>query len=277
MAYYVPPDSELTRQAIAVTASDEDPEYVAENLLAEDAARPAKLLTNDGWFLFEFAGPVSPVAVALIYQYLDQGLDVRIEGNSSSDFTSPDYSRDIVIPAKRRDGPSYQRWTTSPWLMLDDEPSYAFWRVYIAEENTQPVAIGRVFLAEAIHRVTLFHEGDISETDRPENDLGQIVHPTQLGVERIYTIGGPRRGINFTLIGTDLDAGTAPVQEAADFRALIESVDGREHPFLLIAYETNDAMLVRPESPAGGRSHRVGGYQVWSTAVREVSRGLPFP
>lgn len=278
MAYYSRPDEELTCQAVAVTASAEDPEYPATNLLEEHGANPAKLTTLDGDFVFEFSGAVSPQGVAPIYHYLDPGLDVRIQGNSSDSWGSPPYERSITIPAKRKDGPSYQRWTNNPFRLLDSDPSYAFWRLWIAAPNSQPVAIGRLWLAEGLHRVTLFHEGDMGESDRPDDDLGQIVHPTQLGVETVYTIGGPRRGLSFALIGTDLDAGTAPVQEASDFRDLIESSDGRAHPWLLVPFETgDDARLVKPDSPAGQRSHRVGGYQVWPYSVREVSRGLPWP
>jgi hypothetical protein len=79
------------------------------------------------------------------------------------------------------------------------------------------------------------------------------------------------------LLGSDLSAGTSPVQSAADFRALYESAEGRAHPFPFVPFELNDAWPVRFETPNAPRAHHSGGYQAWRFSVREVSRGLPWP
>jgi hypothetical protein len=279
MGYLVRSDQDLAQQAIAVTASAEDAEYPAEKLITENPADTAKLTTNTGWWVTQYAAKVAPVAAAVIYHYLDAGLNVRLQGNDTDSWGAPAFDQAFTIPAKRKDGPSYQRWTTSPWILLDaldDEDGYLFWRLVIVGTNSQVVAVGRLVLAASLLHVTLFHDGGISESDRPENDPSRIVHPTELGVETRYTIGGPRRGLSFTLIGTDLSAGTPPTQEAADFRALAEACDG-EHPFLLAPFETNDMWCVMPENVSWPRSHEPGGYQVWSLSVREESRGLPWP
>lgn len=280
-SYYARPDDDLALDATAITASAEDSEYPADNLISENAAKTAKLSTTSGSWVLEFADKVIPVAAALINQYLDAGLSVALQGNDTDSWGAPAFSQAFTIPAKRLDGPSYQRWTVNPWILLDelDDPTgYLFWRLVIIGTNSQNVAVGRLLLLSSLRSVDLFYDSEIGESDRPADDLGQIVQPTELGVETIITIGGPRRGMTAVTLASDVSAGTAPVQDAADFRALHESSDGREHPFLFIPFaEENDAWLVRFDSPAGERTHKQGGYQRWPFDVREVSRGLPWP
>ena len=273
-SYYARPDQNLTLTAIAVTSDDADPEYPPENFLDENAAKPSKLTTTFGAWVFEFDDPVAPVLAALIYQYLDEDLDVRLQGNDSDSWGSPDFEASFTIPAKRYDGPSYQRWTVSPYMVLDGSPSYAFWRLVIVDANSQAVAVGGLFLASGYQALDLFVDQPMPEDDT----AGEIVHPTELGVETIYDLGGPRRGITILRIASDQSAGTAPVQAAADFRRLSESLNGRQHPFLFIPFGTrNDAWLVRPESAIHARTHHVDGRQDWPLSLREVSRGLPWP
>lgn len=280
MARYATLQDDLCQtDAHTVTASAEDTAYPAANLTTENPAQPAKLTTTSGNWVLDFASaPGDAIAAALIYQYLDGGIEVRIQANDSDSWDSPAFDQTITIPGKRRDGPDFQRWTTSPFVLFDEPQNYRFWRLAIVGTNNQAVCVGRLMLLAALPAVDRFYDGDIGETLRPDDDPGQIVQPTELGVDNIITIGGPRRGLSVTLIASDYEAGSAPVQEASDFRTLCETVDGREHPFLLIPDESrNDAWLVRPESGSWPRAHRVGGYQVWTIPVREVSRGLPWP
>lgn len=282
VSYYARPDDDLAQEAISVTSSPEDAEYPAENLISENAADPAKLTATTGSYVLEFDEPKAPVAVVLAYQYLDEALTgVKIQANTIDSWGAPAFSQDLIIPAKRRDGPTDQRWTVNPWALLGELPDaygYEFWRLVITSANSQNVAVGRLLLLSALRQVELFHDSEMGHTDRPQDDPGQIVQPTELGVETILSIGGPRRSFSTVVLGSDYGAGTAPVQEAADFRALYESVDARLHPFVFIPFgDVNDAWLVRNESMAGERSHRQGGYQRWPLDVREVSRGLPWP
>jgi len=186
------------------------------------------------------------------------------------------FEQSLTIHANGLDGPSYQGWTNNVYEALgelDDEDGYLFWRLVVVGTNSQPIAVGRLMLPSTLHDVTLFHDGDIPEGD----DTGEINHETELGVENIYVLDGPRRSVSAPFIGTDLDAGNAPVQEAADFRALHESCEGRKHPFLFQPFPDRPPWLVRFESAKSPRSHRLGGYQVWQIAVKEVSRGVPWP
>lgn len=278
MAEYARPDDDLALSAAGVTASAEDPAYLAVNLIRENPAKPAKLTTVTGDFVVDHGSPVTVVAAVVVYQYLDAGLEVRLQRHSSNSWGAPTSDELITIPTKRLDGPANQRWTVSPILRLAAPASLAFTRLVIVGANSQPVVIGRLMLLSALREVTIFHDGNspIDEGDTPE---GQLEQPTELGVETIVTIGGPRRNLSAVLVASDLNAGTTPVQAAADFRALAQSAESRQRPFLLVPFaeSPNDAWLVRFEGATRSRAHQVGGYQVWPFSVKEVSRGLPWP
>jgi hypothetical protein len=276
MAQYAHASDDLAQTAASVTASAEDGEYPAENLVSENPAKPAKLTTTTGNWVLEFSGAIAPVAAVLVYQYLDAGLEVRIQGNATNSWGSPSFNQAFTIPPKRLDGPSNQHWTVNPVLEFTGAPSFAFWRLVIVGTNSQVVVVGRLLLLSAWRDIKLyFGGGDIQEGDAPE---GQIEVLTELGVENIVSIGGPRRSISAVLIGSDLAASVIGVDDAALFRALHESSEGRQTPFLLRPFdELNDAWLVRFESANRQRSHKVGDYSVWPFSVREVSRGLPWP
>lgn len=279
MAYIGRYDWDLAQQAVAVTASAEVSAYGAVQLISE-LSRPAKLSTTTGWWVLEFASPIAPAFAMLWSHYLDAGLsDVVIQGHTSNSWGSPAFEAEFTIPAKRLDGPSYQRWTRNPVLELGDLPDpggYAWWRLNIGSANSQNVIVGRLLLFSQLLRVDLLHV-DGSPFDEGD-ETHEIVHPTDLEVETIINMGGPRRPFSGYVVGTDLDAGTAPVQEASDFRNLHEASQQRVHPFAFLPFEDfSDAWLVRREAPGLMRSHRQGGYQVFPLAVREIARGLPWP
>lgn len=277
LSYYGRPGDDVCQSLPpTVTSGTADPDYPAANLISEDPASPAKLTGPSGNWVLEFPSPVAPVAAILVYQYLDEALpDVSMQGEDSNSWGSPAVDVDFTIPAKRLDGPPYQRWTVSPIVMLPGE-AHNWWRLNIGSANSQNVHIGRLILLTDLRQVTLFADPDVPEDD----EFAGIVQPTALKVETVINIEGPRRGLSAALIGTDLAAGTAPVQEAADFRKLIQETAGKLHSFPLIPFvdfAPNDAWLVKFESTKAERIHRVGGHQRWSFTVREVSRGLPFP
>lgn len=278
MAYYARPDEDTAQTAAGITASAEDPAYPAENLLASNPAKPAKLTTPSGWWVLEFSGKKAPKALALLYQYLDEGLSVFIQANDTDVWTSPAFSQAVTIPPKRRDGPSYQRWTHNAFALLeelDDPDGYFFWRLLISGTNSQNVCIGRLWLLEDIHQVDVFHaNGDIGEGDETP---GSIIDYTERRVRLPTVIGGPQRTLSGALICTDLSAGSAPAQAAAEFRALYESTDGTAELILLIPQLADDEpWIVYFEQPPT-RLHAQGGYQVWAFTLREASRGEPWP
>jgi hypothetical protein len=273
-------DWDLAQQAIAVTGSAEDPDYPATNLVTEDAAVPGKLTATAGSFVLEMPAPIAPAFAMLPYHYLDAGLsNVKIQANSSNSWGAPAFEQTFTIPSKRRDGPAYQRWTKSPMIELEglDPGGYEWWRLLIGTANSQNVVIGRLALYSQLLQVQLLHV-DGSPFDQRDATT-QIANMTDLDVESgIYMLGGPRRTLSAYVIGTDLDAGTAPIQEASDFQGLHEVTEGRVHPFAFAPFGNfDDVWLVRPEAVDMPRAHRQGGYQVFPLAVREIARGLPWP
>lgn len=283
MGYYARPDDDLAQAAVAVASATADPNYPAANLIQWNPAKPAKLTGTSGDWVVQLAGPQEVAAVAIPYHYLDAGLDVRIQGNTSDSWGTPAFSHAITIPAKRLDGPSYQRWTVTPYLIFDTPQTYQYWRLAIVGTNSQPVAVGRLMLLGAIRDVSLRFDGsDIEEADGPPD--GFIQNTTELGVELPIVIGGPRRAMSAMLIASDLYASVMNVADATEYMQLFQSLYGGDSlagsvlPFLLIPREDrNDAWLVRPEGQASSRSHKEGNWEVWPFSVREVSRGLPWP
>lgn len=280
MAHIVRPDQDFAPLATDVEASAEDSGYVAANLIEENPANPAKLTTTSGWWKLTFDAKRKPVAVALIYHYLDAGLDVRIEANNVDSWTSPPLSVAITIPAKRFDGPSFQKWTNNALALIDedeygDPDGYLYWRLHIVGTNSQACAVGRLWLPTELTAIDIFHASTIGELDEPTN----IVNFTEMKRRLVTVIGGPQRGLSGAFIGTDLDAGSAPVQEAAAFRGLYESTDSGSLSFLLLAQLRGDDDLEpwQADFESIERVHGQGGYQVWTFLVREASRGVPWP
>lgn len=273
-SYYARPDDDLAQTAVSVTSDDADPEYPAEYLVSADPAEPAKLLTTSGAWVLDFGSAISPVAAILVYQYLLAGLDVRIQGNDADTWGSPAFSQAFTIPAKRKDGPVYQKWTRNPVVVLSGNPSYRYWRLAVVGTNDQAVQVGRLLLLANWRPVTLFYDGDtITETD----DVHPIVNETELEVDIPIRISGPRGTLSAQLVCTDLDAGTEPYQEAEDFRQLWESADGIVKPFPVLGIRENAVIFGRFAQTLSTRTHKVGGAQLWPFEVREVSRGIPWP
>lgn len=283
MGYYARWDDDRCQQSgVTVASDDADPDYPAANLIQWNPAKPAKLTTTSGAWVVQLPSAQSVAGVAIPYHYLDAGLDVRIQGNTIDSWGSPVFEAAITIPAKRLDGPSYQRWTETPYLIFDDVQTFGFWRLVIVGTNSQAVVVGRLMLLAEFRDLKLYFSGsDIEEADGPPEGL--IDYVTALGVNLRIVIGGPRRAMSAMLIASDTYADRMSVAEASEFMALFQSVFGGDsaagtvQPFLLIPREErNDAWLVDPDF-AARRSHKEGNWEVWPFSVREVSRGLPWP
>lgn len=269
--YYARYDDDLCiASPPTVTASAADSDYPVANLISENAGKPAKLTTTTGNWVLDFGAAVVPVMGILAFHYIDAGLEVRIQGNAADSWASPSYNQTITIPAKRKDGPSTQKWTNNAVLTIAGSPSYRYWRLVVVGTNSQVIAVGRFLLLSAIRTIGFLLDSGINQSD----DAGEIVQITELGVETFYVLGGPRRGVSGVCMATDTAA--SGITNADDFRALHETSEGRAHPFVLIPFGT-EPWLVRFESGSRTRSHRDGGLQDWPFAVREVSRGVPWP
>ncbi len=256
---YALPSDDVAGTASSVTASAEDPEYPAENLVAPTntghlnlPSRPAKLVSTSGFWDITLPAPATVVAAALIYHNLDAGLDVTLEPSGGTPVS-------FVIPTHPEDG-----WPISPWIEVDQTATV--WRLAINEANSLDVDVGRLLLVTSLRQLDTDVRWGVEEAE----DFGLIEHATELGVETIYDLPGKRRSF----------AGEIKVRdyEAPSLISLARSARGRIQPWLLIPDEdVNDAWLVRFVESRWSRIRETVNFNTFPFRVQELSRGLPWP
>lgn len=260
---YALPTDDRAGTAVTITASDEDAEYLAENLVATDTtghlnlpSRPAKLTTTSGHWDLDFSSSITLVGAAVIYPNFDEGLDVTLELGSGSPFATS-----VVIPTEAHDSDG---WPPSPWVAFSPVSVDAV-RLSINDANSLPVQVGRLMLLVAIRQL----ENDVRYGVEETEDHAHISHSTLFGVETVYDMGGKRRAINGEIALVDSVAG--------DFIDLLQRARGRVQPWLLIpdAGESK-AWYVRAEQ-GWSRTRETINHNIFPFRVREVARGLPFP
>lgn len=265
---YALPSDDLGADA-TVTASAEDTEYPAENLVAPTntghlnlPSRPAKLTTTSGSWVLDCGSAISPTAIALIYHNLIAGLAVAIQGNASDSWGAPSFSQAITIPAWREDD-----WPVSPFALLagSPPPSYRYWRLVITGTNDNPVQVGRLMLVNLRQMANDVRWGVVEEEEQ-----GLIEHATEAGVETIYELFGPRRSFAGEFALTDTTS--------AELLTLFRSARSRILPWLLIPDDdVNDAWLVRFQENRWSRTRETINHNIFPFRVQELSRGLRFP
>jgi hypothetical protein len=260
--YAYPLDNESYRIGPTVTASAEDSEYPAENLVDINPAKPAKLTTTGGNWILDFGTAIAGVAAALLYHNIDNGVTVTLQANSSSSWGSPPFSQTFTIPGRTEDD-----WTVSPWIEFASTQTYRYWRLLISgTANAQPIGVGHLMILSNLRTM----DTDVRWGEEEVEEHGLIELPTELGVETIYALGGKRRRFS-----GELTLGDA---EAAEFISLVRSAVGRIHPWLLIPDEdVNDAWIVRFEENRWQRQREIIDINNFPFRVQELSRGLPWP
>jgi len=255
MQYALPTD-DATLSASTITASAEDPDYAAENLGTENPAKPAKLTTPTGSFVITLPSSQTIVGCILLYHNLDAALGSVTIANGGG------FSQAITIPAARADG-----WTTSASTTFSS--THATWTLTFGAANSQNIKIGRVMLLTALRTFTkdIRWTSSFSESE----GYGLIEQATELGVETIYQLEGPRRTLEAEMGA--LDAQSVILQN------LRRVCGGRQRPFLMIPAHANgtDPWIVRWVEPVGRRSYLVPTYSSFEFRVQECSRGLDWP
>jgi len=264
--YALPSDELVTTLSPTITASADDPDYPATNLTDPNPANPAKLTTTDGNWVFDFGAAVQAVAVALIYHNLDEGLSAVLEWNTTDSWGSPAGSQAITIPAwteEPLDG------SFSPWTEIAGTPSYRYWRLVVGDgspNNSNLIFIGNVMLVGALRQLDTDVRWGIEERE----EFGLLEQETELGVEYVEVLGGKRRRFVGEMGLRDY--------EAAELISLYRSATGRAARWLLIPDETvNDAWYVRFDDPGWSRMRTDPNFNTFPYAVRECSRGVPWP
>lgn len=258
----------LDRLSPTITASAEDPDYPVTNWAYRNPAKPSKLLTDNGNWIFDFTVPANVAAFALIYHNFDDVLTVTLQWNSSNAWGAPAGQQQIVIPPVGEDG-----WTDNPWIEVTGSPTYRYWRLLVAGSNGVPLSLGRPYFSGAL--LDLGNVESIEQDVRwgvvEEEQHGVIEMDTIAGVETIYPLGGKRGRWDGELALYD--------STAASFIALARSAQQRRYPWLLIPDATDNtrAAMVRFEEDHWSRTRETINANIFPFRVREVSRGLPWP
>jgi hypothetical protein len=210
---------------------DDNPAKVAK-INETDGGSPAVGLVSGAW-IFSYSAP-QPIAVAgLIHHSFDEtesvspgspAPSVRLEGNSTSDFSNPEFSAAFTIPPWLGTGTG--RWPQNPWLNLTEQSGYTaegfqFWRLVI-ENNSQNIQLGQVVFGSTLRQF----DPDLRWGLRINADKPQIENRTSFGVSTIYARGTTIWNQEADILLTD------------DMRDALEAhwydVEGRARPWLLI-------------------------------------------
>lgn len=266
--YSLPSDDLLAAVPTAViTASAEDPAYPVTNWAFRQPGRPSKLLTADGWWVFDLLEAVNVAAFALIYHNFDPDLTVTLQWNSSDSWGSPAGEQDLTIPNRTEDD-----YTVSPWITVEGSPTYRYWRLLVTGTNGQALKLGRPYFSGALRDLGDAEsiEQDVRWGVQEDEQFSLIEHVTEADLENIYEIGGKRRPFSGELALSNTNAAT--------FIALERSARTRVFPWLLIPDVTvNEALMVRFEENKWQRTRDTINQNVFPFRVRELSRGLDWP
>lgn len=179
---YAHPSDNLTSSAATITASTEASGYGVANLYDGNPAKPWKATTTTGTVSFDFGAAVNIDLVALIHHNLTAGLEVRIQADNASDFSSLDLNQTITIPAYEADD-----FPVNPWIDLSAlSNSWRYWRLNVVGTNSANVAIGELWMVGTKRTLTAGHllYGLQESFEKPI-----IEHVTDYKVSTIYNLG----------------------------------------------------------------------------------------
>lgn len=262
---YALPSDDLAGQATSVevsgSPSDEDEEYPGTNLIAPTntghlnlPSRPAKLLSLSGAWTLVFSSPITASAFHLVYHNLDGGLDVTLEPDGGTPIS-------ITIPDQWTN-----EWWPSPAGTFDAQTSDR-WTLSINEDNSQLPQVGRLLLYDGFRDL----ENDVRWGVVEEEEQLPIEHATELMVETLYELEGPRRSF----------VGELALRQAESLTLIDLFRDARNRilPWTLIPDENDmgDAWFVRFLEPRWSRTRENIEHNIFPFRVKELSRGIVFP
>lgn len=264
---YARPSDNVAPSAAVITASapDADPDYAAASIVDLDPAKPSKLTTTTGNWVFDFGTAQRVDVAAIIHHNLTAGLEVRIQGHATDAWGAPSFNQPIVIPAYHEDG-----FPACPFLDLTTLAGYSaggfrFWRLVVVGTNAAAIAIGEVLLLALKRSV----EVNLSWGATEEEEHPLIEHRTDHGVSSITGLGTTWREL-----AGDLDTTDAGWQSV---RSLRRDARGRARGWLAVPDPTlNDALFVRFLETRGGRVFTFLDRNGVAFRLQEVSRGLPL-
>jgi hypothetical protein len=247
----------------SVDSGTADTDYPIANAVDYNPAKPVKLTTTTGSFLFDFGVATRQDVVALIHHNLTAGLNVRYQMNATNAWGAPTVDAAFTIPAYRED-----LYPVNPFIDLTGVSGYSasgfrYGRVKVTGTNAAAVAIGEIVIIGTKRTMSL-----LNGTVEVSEERKIVEHSTDYGVATIFDLGVTIRHMKGRVTNT-----------AAQLSALESqwrSSRGRALPWLLVPDSTvNDAWFVRWSD-----AMKVIAYPDISTkaqfpfAVDEVGRGL---
>lgn len=245
-----------------ITASDEDADYPAEYLVDGNVARPAKLTTTTGSWVFDFGAAQRIDLVAFGPHNLTAGLsNVVFQGNATNVWSGPTLSATITIPAYRDDGQSVNPWKDLTGVSGYSASGFRYWRLNFGTANADDIAIGEIALYSAKTTLKNFRIG-VAEEDR----IPAVIHQTLYEVATVYSLGLSRR----RLVGETF---LTEAQIATMLSWYRGGRGARDWHTIVLEDDVNDARFVRFDNDLtflrlGNGIHRV------PLSMTEVSRGL---
>lgn len=246
-----------------ITGSAEDSTYPPSYLANLNPAKPAKLTTTTGWFKFNFGADQRIDILGIIHHNLDEGLEVRLQGNATDSWVSPTVNELVPVPAYREDGYPLNLFLDVTLATNYSTGGLPWWRVLFVTANGEHIAIGEIWL------------GQTKRTLSPNISWGAVLteerkiveKSTDFGVTNIYDLG-----VTVRKVKGDLDSDDA---QASAFWSWVRDARFRVRAFLvLINPETDDPMLVRFLKPTQEVAQVVTDRNTIQIELLELGRGL---
>jgi hypothetical protein len=244
-----------------VSVGTEDPAYPVKNLVDGRPDHPAKLLDRTGaaW-VCDLAIAQHMGLVGIINHNFDPGLKVYLSGNATDVWSSPSYSYPFVVPERRLD-----RFTSNLWVVVNK--TFRYWRLtVVGQANSAPLSVGEWAMYHTARDLGVrnIKWGSTRHWNKPS-----IVHETEMGVRRAYTIGTVYRSLEVGIQPTDTG-----VRDVDDW---FRSADGNVRPFLVVPSITDgeaECWMVTFTDADLPYTREVRNYNTATLSFRELSPGL---
>jgi hypothetical protein len=206
---------------------DDNPAKVAK-INEDDTGAPATGPVSGAW-IFAYEDPQPIAFAALIHTTAaDPAVyptaSVRLEGNTTADFSAPAFSAAFVIPPWL--GRGRGRWPQNPYMRVDTEAGYdpagfLFWRL-VFENQPENIQVGEVRFHPSYYQC----DPDLRWGLSVRSDKPQIENRTAFGVSTLYARG------------TTIWEEEADIMLTDTMRAALEDhwydVEGRTRPWVIV-------------------------------------------
>lgn len=261
----VAPNATITIQ----TGTDPgDTDYAPEVLADLNPARPAKILSTTGAWLFAYAQRQRVRMGAFIHGTFETSSTLRFQGNDTDSWGSPTLDVEIDVQPWLGAASATARWPRNHWTGdLTLAPGYTdagfFYYRLICSGNSQNIWLGQAVLSPVIRRMAYDVRWDYGRSLRKRS----IVNETAYGSKTIYARGTTQYGLEAE---QRMDEDLFVDQEEHYYDA-----DGTGLPWILVPDEDGpDVYFVRWPSDEFATKHHFFDVHDRKLAVEELSRGV---